>query len=381
MIDERAYWVWLQQAFGAGSPKPMRLHRRTPGGVKAFCDGGAKLWNSSRSLTDREATALREFTLQQAESRLEYALKLGWQVITPIDPSYPPLLLEIDAPPAVLYVKGKLPDWNSCLPISVAGSRKATKESVDFARKLGYELAAGGATVISGGAAGIDAAAMTGALTLPGAGVVSVLPVSLDSNYLMANAGLRKSICERGGALVSEYFGQNVPAHGTFPIRNRLITGMSRGVVLVQAAKKSGTMLYAGHAADQNRDVFVYEGAPGDPAFAGSAELLDDGALPATCGEDVLTEYRGAVRKPHEPVLRLFEDLTPTTKPILALADAASDLTAKQLAVWEVLGAQPLSIAELEERTGFSTAELFGVLTELELEGYAHSLPGKRYTR
>lgn len=198
MIDERAYWVWLQQAFGAGSPKPMRLHRRTPGGVKTFCDGGAKLWNSSRSLTDREATALREFTLQQAESRLEYALKLGWQVITPIDPSYPPLLLEIDAPPAVLYVKGKLPDWNSCLPISVAGSRKATKESVDFARKLGYELAAGGATVISGGAAGIDAAAMTGALTLPGAGVVSVLPVSLDSNYLMANAGLRKSICERG---------------------------------------------------------------------------------------------------------------------------------------------------------------------------------------
>lgn len=381
MRDERAYWVWLQQAFGAGSPKPMRLHRRCSGGVKEFCDGGAKLWNTCRDLTDREATALREFTPAQAESRLEYALKLGWQVITPADAEYPPLLLEIDAPPAVLYVKGKLPNWQNCLPIAVAGSRKAERDSVEFARRLGYELAAGGACVVSGGAEGIDAAALTGALTLPGASVVSVLPVSLDSSYVLKNAGLRKSICERGGALVTEYFAQSAPMHGTFPIRNRLITGLSRGVVLVQAAKRSGTMLYAGHAIDQNRDVFVYPGAPGDPKFEGSRELLADGAAPATCGEDVLAEYRGAVRPKREPVTYLFEDCTPREEPVLALADVTAQLTAKQLAVWEVLTTQPLSVAELEERTGFSTAELFGVLTELELEGFANSLPGKRYTR
>lgn len=185
MIDERAYWIWLQQAFGAGSPKPMKIHRQYAGGVKEFCQGGAKLWNTRRDLTDKEALGMHAFSLEQAQARLEYAQKLCWQVLTPTCEEYPPLLREIDNPPAVLYGKGTLPDWTNCLPISIAGSRKASRESVEMARKLGYELATGGACVVSGGAEGVDAAALTGAITLPGAKVISVLPVSLDSNYVL----------------------------------------------------------------------------------------------------------------------------------------------------------------------------------------------------
>ena len=379
--DERVYWIWLQQAFGPGSPKPMKLHRQYPGGVKEFCLGGPRLWNSRRDLSDKEAVTLRDFSVSQAEARLEYAERLGWWVVTPGCEKYPPLLTHISDPPAVLYGKGTLPDWNEALPIAIAGSRKAAPESVDAAKRIGYELAAGGACVVSGGAEGIDSAALNGAITLPGAKVISVLPVSLDSNYVMKNAGLRRTICERGGALLTEYFAQPAPLHGTFPTRNRLITGVSRGIVLIQAAKKSGTMLYAGHALDQNRDVFVYPGPEGDARFAGGHELLADGAIPATCGEDVLSEYGGARPTNRETVTYLFDDLLPAAQPpqTAALADVTAGLSPTETAVLSALSTQPLSVAELEERTGFSTAELFSILTTLELEGLAESLPGKRY--
>lgn len=385
--DERVYWLWLQQAFGAGSPKPMKLHRQYPGGVKEFCLGGPKLWNSRRDLSDKEAVALRDFSVSQAEARLEYAEKLGWRVITPGCGEYPPLLMHISDPPAVLYGKGTLPDWETALPISIAGSRKAAPESLEAARRIGYELAAGGACVVSGGADGVDSAALSGAITLPGAKAVSILPVSLDSNYVLKNAGLRRSICERGGALLTEYFGQPAPLHGTFPVRNRLITGISRGIVLIQAAQKSGTMLYAGHALDQNRDVFVYPGPEGDSRFAGGQELLADGAIPVKCGEDVLAEYGEARPKQRERVTYLFEDLAPKEEApeeapkAAALADAAEQLSPGEAAVLDALCKTPLSVAELEARTGLPTGQLFSILTTLELEGLAESLPGKRYLR
>lgn len=374
----------MQQAFGPGSPKPFKIHGQYPGGVKEFCQGGPKLWNTRHDLSDKEAVTLRDFSVSQAQARLEYAEKVGWQVLTPGCEKYPPLLAHISDPPAVLYGKGTLPNWDDCLPVSVAGSRKAIPESLEAARRIGYQLAAGGACVVSGGADGVDAAALTGAMTLPGARVVSVLPVSLDSSYVMKNAGLRRSICERGGALLTEYFAQPAPLHGTFPTRNRLITGISRGVVLIQAARKSGTMLYAGHAVDQNRDVFVYPGPEGDARFAGGRELIADGAIPVVCGEDVLAEYGGALQTGREKVTYLFEDLQPAAKEPEAaalLTDAAATLSPQELSVLEALGREPLSVAQLEERCGLSTSVLFGILTALELDGFAESLPGKRFKR
>lgn len=383
-MDRRVYWIWLQKAFGAGSKKPAKIAGQYRGGVQEFCEGGPKLWNSRRDLTDRETIALQGFSAAQAEARLEYAEKMGWQVITPECEKYPELLRNISDPPAVLYLRGELPDLSATLSIGVAGSRHALPQYEDAAGKIGYQLSAGGACVVSGGALGIDAAALTGALGIPGSRPISVLPGSLDSAYIAKNAKLRQMICSHGGVLVSEHFSLQNPERGDFPVRNRLITGLSRGVVLIQAAKKSGTMLYASHAVDQNRDVFVYPGAEDDPKFAGSRELIADGAKAVTCGEDVLAEYSGAEQPKNAPVVDLFENLPskprqPEPQPMLA--DIGENLSAQARQVIRVLGREPLSVAQLEEATGLSAAALFGVLTELELEGLVESMPGKRYVR
>ena len=385
-MDKRAYWIWAQQAFGPASRKPWLLQSQYKGGLEEFFRGGPKLWNTRRDLTDRETAALRDFSIQQAEARLEYADKVGWQVLTPECEKYPELLRNISDPPAVLYLQGAMPDLDNMLSIGIAGARKATDASLDTARKFGYQLAAGNACVVSGGAVGVDSAALTGALGIPGSKVISVLPVSLDSTYVTQNARLRKMIVSHGGALLTEYFSLSSPLYDTFRERNRLITGLSRGVLLIQAAQKGGTISYAGHALDQNRDVFVYPGPPGaggsGPEFAGSRALIADGARAVTCGEDILADYeKGA--EAAVPVYDLFADLPvpPQPEPSLALADVAAGLSPQAGQVLEALGTAPLSVSELAEKTGLPASSLLGILTELELEELAESLPGKRYRR
>ena len=389
-MDKRAYWIWAQQAFGPASKKPCLLQSQYKGGLEEFCLGGPKLWNTRRDLTDRETAALRDFSIRQAEARLEYADKVDWQVLTPECEKYPDLLRNISDPPAVLYLKGTMPDLSKTLSVGVAGARKATDASLDAARKFGYQLAAGNACVVSGGAVGVDSAVLTGALSIPGSKLISVLPVSLDSTYITENARLRKMIVSHGGALLTEYFSLSSPLYDTFRQRNRLITGLSRGVLLIQAAKKSGTMIYATHALDQNRDVFVYPGPPnaGGPApeFSGSWELIADGARAVTCGEDILAEYETVGHADPAPlVYDLFDDLPLTPpeepEPVSALADVTAGLSPQAKQVLEALGKEPLSIAELGEKTGLSASSLLGILTELELEELAQSLPGKRYVR
>ncbi len=404
-VDERAYWIWLQQAFPPGSRKPFRLNSFYAGGVQEFYEGGARLWNGRRDLTDKETAALRDFSLSQAEARLEYAEKVHWSVIAPGCGNYPELLANIPDPPAVLYYKGELPDVDHVLSVAVVGSRKAGSEIGEVARRFGYQLAVGGACVVSGGAEGVDSAALRGAMSFPGARLISVLPVSLDSSYLTSNARLRREILERGGALVTEYFSLPNPERGTFQVRNRLITGLSRGVVLLQAAERSGTMIYASRALDQNRDVFVYPGPPDSALFAGSRELIADGAREVTCGEDVLAEYGELPpEKPERRYVDLIAPLVRRPRPAAArtpkrastaeqvpkrepkpeqarLGDLGGGLSPQARQVLQALGREPRSVAELEAATGLNAALLLGVLTELEVEGLADSLPGKRYSK
>ena len=389
-MDKRAYWIWVQQAFGAASRKPCLLQSQYQGGLEEFYRGGPKLWNTRRDLTDRETAALRDFSIRQAEARLEYADKVGWQVLTPECEKYPELLRNISDPPAVLYLQGTMPDLDQMLSIGIAGARKATDASLDVARKFGYQLAAGNACVVSGGAVGVDSSALTGALGIPGSKVISVLPVSLDSTYVTQNAKLRKMIVSHGGTLVTEYFSLSSPLYDTFRERNRLITGLSKGVLLIQAAQKGGTISYATHALDQNRDVFVYPGPQGAgasaPEFAGSRALIADGARAVTCGEDILADYESAGQEPlAPPIYDLFDDLplpaAEQPEALPSLADVTAGLSPQAKQVLEALGTEPLSVADLADKTGLPASSLLGILTELELEELADSLPGKRYRR
>ena len=381
-MDNRAYWIWMQQAFGAGSPLPWRIHRSVPGGVEAFYQGGPRLWNSLGGIREQEAAALFSFSLEEAQAQLEHALKVGWEVLTPACGEYPQALTHIYDPPAVLYGKGKLPDMDSRPALAVVGARKATPETQEKAREFGYQLALGGASVVTGGAVGVDAAVALGAMS-GGGPVVSVLPVALNSPYLSKNHFLRQSILEKGGALLTEYFAQQTPGFGTFQVRNRLITGLACGVLLLQAARKSGTVMYASYAKDQNRDVFVWPGPQGDPAFAGGWDLLEDGAKAVERGEEILEEFqyrfagRGKIISLPAPRAWQAEEAA-----IPVLADPGLPaLSQAQAAVLAALTDTPQAVAQLEEAAGLPAGQLLGALTELELLGLAQSHQGKRYSR
>lgn len=382
-MDNRAYWIWMQQAFGAGSPLPWRIHRSVPGGVEAFYQGGPRLWNSLGGIREQEAAALFSFSLEEAQAQLEHALKVGWEVLTPACGEYPQALTHIYDPPAVLYGKGELPDMDSRPALAVVGARKATPETQEKAREFGYQLALGGAVVVTGGAVGVDAAVALGAIG-GGGPVVSVLPVALNSPYLSKNHFLRQSILEKGGALLTEYFAQQTPGFGTFQVRNRLITGLACGVLLLQAARKSGTVMYASYAKDQNRDVFVWPGPQGDPAFAGGWDLLEDGAKAVERGEEILEEfqYRSAGRGKiiSLPASRAWQAEEEAAIPVLADPGLPA-LSQAQAAVLAALTDTPQAVAQLEEAAGLPAGQLLGALTELELLGQAQSHQGKRYSR
>ena len=382
-MDNRAYWIWMQQAFGAGSPLPWRIHRSVPGGVEAFYQGGPRLWNSLGGIREQEAAALFSFSLEEAQAQLEHALKVGWEVLTPACGEYPQALTHIYDPPAVLYGKGKLPDMDSRPALAVVGARKATPETQEKAREFGYQLALGGASVVTGGAVGVDAAVALGAMS-GGGPVVSVLPVALNSPYLSKNHFLRQSILEKGGALLTEYFAQQTPGFGTFQVRNRLITGLACGVLLLQAARKSGTVMYASYAKDQNRDVFVWPGPQGDPAFAGGWDLLEDGAKAVERGEEILEEfqYRSAGRGKiiSLPAPRAWRAEEEAAIPVLADPGLPA-LSQAQAAVLAALTDTPQAVAQLEEAAGLPAGQLLGALTELELLGQVQPHQGKRYSR
>ena len=382
-MDNRAYWIWMQQAFGAGSPLPWRIHRSVPGGVEAFYQGGPRLWNSLGGIREQEAAALFSFSLEEAQAQLEHALKVGWEVLTPACEEYPQALTHIYDPPAVLYGKGKLPDMDSRPALAVVGARKATPETQEKAREFGYQLALGGASVVTGGAVGVDAAVALGAMS-GGGPVVSVLPVALNSPYLSKNHFLRQSILEKGGALLTEYFAQQTPGFGTFQVRNRLITGLACGVLLLQAARKSGTVMYASYAKDQNRDVFVWPGPQGDPAFAGGWDLLEDGAKAVERGEEILEEFQyrfaGRGKIISLPAPRVWQAEEEAAIPVLADPGLPA-LSQAQAAVLAALTDTPQTMAQLEEAAGLPAGQLLGALTELELLGQAQSHQGKRYSR
>ena len=144
MIDPNLYWVWLQHAFGEGSPAPYRIYREFPGGPEGFYQAGPVCWNTLDYVSEQHAVALAGFPLAAAQSRLEYAAGMGWEVLTPECEKYPDALRNISDPPAVLYIKGRLPDLNRLPAIGVAGAREAMPASEDAAKQLGYQLAAGG---------------------------------------------------------------------------------------------------------------------------------------------------------------------------------------------------------------------------------------------
>lgn len=383
-MDKRAYWIWLQHAFGAGSNKPWQIYRRFNAGIEEFYSGKSPLWNSMKFVSEKEGRMLSVFTLQQAEILLETCEKLGHKVITPEDKVYPEALRNIFNPPAVLYYRGNLPNVDSVPAVAMVGTRKAVQKSLDAATTISYQLAISGATVISGGALGVDSASHRGAMRGMGK-TIAVLPCGLMNGYLVENHALREKIVENG-ALITEYPMDTGVTKGTFQVRNRLISGLSCATLIVEAGVKSGALITAKHAKEQDRDVFVYIGDMDAKEYSGCKSLFNDGAKIVTKGDDILEEYQHRfipVKKLIQPIKKVY--IEPAIAAVSVMSDSKNEgefikNKSPKSVVLENLSHEPMHISEIENKTKLLPSQILAVLTELELEDVISTFSGRRYS-
>ena len=287
--------------------------------------------------------------------------RLGQTVIPFADDRYPALLRETSAPPIVLYVEGELTEADS-RAVSVIGSRDSTPYGRDVARLLSSDLAQAGVTIVSGLARGIDGVAHEAAIAAGGR-TIAVLGGGLDWIYPSEHRGLAKRIIEHG-ALVSEYPPRTRPVRGNFPMRNRIMAGLSIGVVIVEARIKSGTLITANYAAHYNRDVFAVPGSVLSPASEGCHQLLKEGASLARNAADILAELDIASEVQTTP----FE-----TQPLA--------LSGTEAVVYAALTADPLHIDDLSVAVELTIADVATALMMLELQGLVRNTGAQHYAR
>lgn len=297
------------------------------------------------------------------EGEVERAAALGFSLVPYGGPGYPRLLAEIPDPPSVLYLAGSLAPEDA-RAVAVVGSRRASTHGVRFARALARALAEAGVTVVSGLAQGIDAAAHQGALDAGGR-TVAVFGAGLDVIYPGWNAALARSVRESGAWMSELALGSEPRAHH-FPRRNRIISGLSLGVVVVEAAEKSGSLITAECALDQGREVFAVPGLPGSYNARGAHALLRAGAKLVERAEDVLAELSFPAHPQRGQPRGAAEGRGPP---------------AEHRPLWDALEDVPLHIDEVASRAALGAAQAAAGLMELALGGYAQEWPGKRYSR
>jgi DNA processing protein len=312
----------------------------------------------------------------EAEAELAALAELGGALLAWSEPGYPPRLAEIADPPPLLSVSGSV-DLLAASGIALVGARNASANGRMLAKGLASDLAAGGLVVISGLARGIDTAAHEGALAAGGA-TVAVIAAGLDVPYPEDNAELMARIAASGAVVTERPLGA-VPQARHFPRRNRLIAGLSLGVVVVEAAPQSGSLITARLAAEQGREVMAVPGSPLDPRHRGTNQLLRDGATLVESAEDVRSALGpiSAVPKPSpaRPAPRRVPAPQPPRPPRPAATDPAGALLDR---VQERLGPEPLLVDELIRQCHASTAEVQRALLELELDGRLERHPGNR---
>ena len=360
MIKEQQDWLRLHLTCGLGRVGLIRLMEAF-GSVSAILAAGADAWRQRAGIRSAVAAALPAAHDPRLLKTTQLLNKLGVTIITLWDQQhYPADLRSIYDPPALLYVRGTLPEQPA---FAVVGARRASPSGRQLTTEICAELAARNITVVSGLARGIDSAAHQGALET--GRTVAVLGCGIDVVYPPENSRLAQGIIKQG-AILSEYPPGTPPLAGHFPGRNRIISGLSKGVLIVEAAQKSGSLLTADFALEQGREVFAVPGPVYSQIGCGVNRLLKDGAHLVTEARDILD-----VLWPGKA----------TDLPILAGDPLPERLNNEQLKVYENLGAEPLHIDQLTRKCSLTAMELSAILLHLELEGGAEQLPGMRYIR
>lgn len=394
-MENRDLWVWLVNLPRIYSSKIHKLLERF-GTVAGIYHAREADYQGLDGIGKTEITSLLNKDLAKAKEIIDKIEKLGAYILTWEDAEYPAMLRESFDPPHVLYVLGERLDWSSMLPISVVGSRENSEYGMQMTQEICYELAQHGVTVVSGMARGIDSAAHRSALRA-GAKTVAFLGCGLDIVYPPENADLMKAIAENGAVMTE--FAPGTPPYGkNFPVRNRLIAGFSRGLLVVEAKRKSGTWSTANWALENGKDIFAVPGDCRDENSKGCHFLIKSGAKLTECAEDILEEYYYDLRhmgkvQNGEPVYveraaaparrrrPVHEEEREPVKQRPELDDARFDhLDEGQKKIIELLIQRDAHIDEICRSASLSASEAGAALTLMELEGLVAALAGKMYT-
>ena len=360
-------WISLKNTRGIGNHLIKKLIDRfhTP---EAVCNAPIPELVRISGISHALARSIRQKQINDQERKeLDHTLAKGIRIVTMTDEGYPPLLLHIPDPPPLLYVQGSLD--RSDVHVAIVGSRNATRYGISSAIHLSRELVQHGLSIVSGMARGIDTAAHQGAVDIPNGRTIAVLGSGIDVIYPPENKKLFQKITE-SGAVVSEFPLGTRPEPYHFPLRNRIICGMSVGTIVVEAALKSGSLITARLAADQGREVFAVPGSIHSFRSSGTHSLLKQGAKLVENAMDVLEEIQ-----PFLAAAGLNRGCQPAAVPQKKQPALDSDETI----VFKALESYPVHIDDIIRSTGVEPGKLAGILLKLELEGMATQLPGKYF--
>lgn len=403
MNENTIYWIWLARTLGAGAKIGDIISFF--GSPRQIYEAGSREWRISGILTARQIQALSAFSPSQCGDILQVCRANGWRIVTPEDTEYPNRLLQMPDYPAVLFVWGDETVLADEVMLSVVGTRKASAYSVRVTEVLATAFGKAGATVVSGGALGVDSAAHWGALK-GGGKTIAVLGCGLGVDYLRENENLRREVAKHG-AVVTEFFPFTPASRTTFPMRNRLISGLSLGTVVVEAGERSGSLITARLALEQGRDVFAVPGDVITSAFTGTNRLIHDGAKPVFTALDVLEEYyytypqRIKLENTELPLGVYAQQLNiKAQRPVHNTPKASSavpqkrdgtqrgqvqrppeGLTKNAEKIYQAIGEAPIHIDDISERTGLPVSQTLAALTELELLSLVTLAQGKMYQK
>ncbi len=359
--DELIDWIRLTRSPGIGAKTFRQLIEKFGAASEAI----ARL----PELSGRRG-AINVIPPAQAEKEHAAATRAGLTYVTWADPSFPEALAATDGAPPLLLVKGQVQTLAKPM-VAIVGARNATVNGRKMARSLAADLAKSGYTVISGMARGIDGAAHEGALSVSGGATVAVLAGGADVIYPPEHAKLHEQIAENG-AVISEMPPGTEPQAALFPQRNRIVSGASLGVIVIEATPRSGSLITARYAADQGRDVFAVPGSPLDPRAQGPNSLIRDGATLIQSIGDVLD-----VLPPIGDPIHKISKTIPISPQATEINDK-NNIQALRAEIEAALGASPAAVDELVRQCQVSPAVVATILLEMELDGRIERLPGNR---
>lgn len=399
-MSDKRYWLWLQQTLGYAKPFDKIIEHF--GSVRALYDSDYLTKKASNLFSDKIIDKMHSTSLDDMNSIINECMDNNWSILTYDDEEYPERLRNIFAPPAVIYVDGDISALDSLPALAVVGTRHASPYAIKSTTVLSKGCARCNMIIISGGALGVDTCAHEGALAVDGI-TYAVLGCGFGTSYLMQNEDMRRRI-KLKGALVTEFAPHTSASKFTFPIRNRIISGLSNGVLVIEAGEKSGSMITASYATAQSKDVFAVTASMLDERFSGTNSLIADGAIVAVSPKRIVDFYKesypnldcsrlASVKElladeyinrdisPSEDGQITFDNIEQDRKKLDERNTKAMSLKGNDALVYKALGDKFEELEAIISRSTLDAKDVLISLTMLELQGLAESTVGKRYRK